>query len=319
MEEYDKNLDEYCDKIIDDNNKIVGDLYLITNNVTKKQYVGQALSHRLNHKRYRPFGFKGRLNDHISQANTRPEKQTYLHSSMRKHGESNFSIELIKRCKVEELDTLETEYIVKYNTLYPNGYNLTTGGKFTTFIGARVINNNIDYLYEKKFRDHQTPETRKKISAALKEYYYGEETHKAAIKKNTNNTIRQHMKNRMLLFEDITLPKNINFDDYIRTKRNNHNILYVVKINSYSTTFYGKFTDYDLIKKRVYDFLRSLQNNNIATESNCGKLLKTSDTTSLEKSLEGTQVMTGSNGNNAEGGTIRSQAPKIKARLKSKA
>ena len=37
-----------------------------------------------------------------------------------------------------------------------------------------------------------------------------------------------------------------------------------------------------------------------ATQPNCGKLLKNSDTTSLERSLEGTRVMTGSNGNNSE-------------------
>ena len=68
------------------------------------------------------------------------------------------------------------------------------------------------------------------------------------------------------------------------------------------------------------EFLKSLvEKTSLATQPNCGNLLKTSDTTSLEKSLEGTRVMTGSNGNNAEGGTIRSQAPKIKARLKSKA
>ena len=37
-----------------------------------------------------------------------------------------------------------------------------------------------------------------------------------------------------------------------------------------------------------------------ATQPNCGNLLKNSNTTSLEKSLEGTRVMTGSNGNNLE-------------------
>jgi hypothetical protein len=46
-----------------------------------------------------------------------------------------------------------------------------------------------------------------------------------------------------------------------------------------------------------------------ATQPNCGELLKSSDTTSIGKPLEGTRVMTGSNGNNSEDGTIRSQAP----------
>ena len=74
MEVYDNTLDLYSGIIIDNPDNVVGELYLITNDITKKQYVGQTLSHRKNHGRYRPFGYKGRFSDHLSEARTRTEK-----------------------------------------------------------------------------------------------------------------------------------------------------------------------------------------------------------------------------------------------------
>ena len=38
------------------------------------------------------------------------------------------TISLIKECNIEELNHYEEYYINFYNTLTPNGYNLTTGG-----------------------------------------------------------------------------------------------------------------------------------------------------------------------------------------------
>ena len=41
--------------------KVIGEIYKITNTITGKFYVGQTRSHRLNHKKYRPFGYLGRF------------------------------------------------------------------------------------------------------------------------------------------------------------------------------------------------------------------------------------------------------------------
>jgi hypothetical protein len=38
-----------------------------------------------------------------------------------------FKIEVIKECKLEELDFFENFYITEYNTMTPLGYNLTSG------------------------------------------------------------------------------------------------------------------------------------------------------------------------------------------------
>lgn len=110
--------------------KVVGEIYKITNTVTNKLYIGQTRSHRLNHKKYRPFGYLGRFKDHIREAYSNKKNVCrYLNSSILKHGSDNFKCELIHTCKVDELDAYETVYISEYNAKFPNGYNLTDGGR----------------------------------------------------------------------------------------------------------------------------------------------------------------------------------------------
>ena len=55
-------------EILHNNSQVVGQIYLIKNTITNKNYVGQTLSHRKNHNKYRPFGFIGRFKDHIGEA-----------------------------------------------------------------------------------------------------------------------------------------------------------------------------------------------------------------------------------------------------------
>ena len=118
-------------EILDDDSKVIGHIYLITNTQTNKKYVGQTVSHRKNRNKYRPFGFEGRFKDHISEAlcNTKKKQCNYLNNSIRQYGKEAFKVELITECSKSELDTMEEMYIKEYNTLYPNGYNLTIGGK----------------------------------------------------------------------------------------------------------------------------------------------------------------------------------------------
>lgn len=54
-------------------------------------------------------------------------KSTKLYKSIKKYGWDNFKKEIIKECKVEELDNLEIFYIKKYNSV-EKGLNLTYGG-----------------------------------------------------------------------------------------------------------------------------------------------------------------------------------------------
>ena len=40
----------------DEIDKVVGEIYKITNTINGTHYIGQTRSHRLNHNKYRPFG-----------------------------------------------------------------------------------------------------------------------------------------------------------------------------------------------------------------------------------------------------------------------
>jgi len=121
---------------ITEKDEIKGHIYKIINTKTNKIYVGQTRSHRLNKNKYRPFGYIGRFNDHISEAinNTKKKQCTILNNSIRKHGKDKFKVELITECSIDELNKLEIENIKKFNSLHPNGYNMTIGGKNPTKI-----------------------------------------------------------------------------------------------------------------------------------------------------------------------------------------
>ena len=138
----DNETDRYCE------------IYKITNLINQKVYIGQAVSHILNHKKYRPYGMEGRFRCHISEAFSSKKKQChYLNSAIRKYGSSNFSLELIKNCKLEDSDKIESEEILKNNSLFPNGYNLNTGGKssvHTIESRKRVSTGVMNYFQDKK-------------------------------------------------------------------------------------------------------------------------------------------------------------------------
>ena len=89
-------------------------VYLITNLINGKRYIGQT-SKSLEQRWY--------LHQH------RPNCKA-LHSAIKKYGADNFSIEILDSAPTRELlGELEVEYIHRYCTISPNGYNLTAGGE----------------------------------------------------------------------------------------------------------------------------------------------------------------------------------------------
>lgn len=111
----------------------MGVIYIRTNLLNGKQYVGQAqnIQQRENKWRCMKHHYAGRLIDNARS----------------KYGFENWSIKVLAECdNQEDLDKLETYYIRCYNTKAPNGYNLTDGG----------CSGNLGY--------HHTDETKKIIS-----------------------------------------------------------------------------------------------------------------------------------------------------------
>jgi group I intron endonuclease len=91
-------------------------VYKITNTLNGKLYIGITI---------RPL--QTRWKQHITQSRT---SEYPLHKSMRKYGIDQFTIEVIEMC-IDHTTLLQREryWIECYNTMIPNGYNITAGGE----------------------------------------------------------------------------------------------------------------------------------------------------------------------------------------------
>ena len=91
-------------------------IYVITNDVNNKQYVGKT-----------NFSIEKRFKEHVSLSErTRHEKRP-LYDAMNKYGIEHFSIEQLEECLPEETAIREQYWIDKLNT-HNKGYNATYGG-----------------------------------------------------------------------------------------------------------------------------------------------------------------------------------------------
>jgi group I intron endonuclease len=93
-------------------------IYIITNTLNGKQYVGQST------------GIRKRFTRHRRAARTKMVRESfYLHNSIAKHGVENFKFEILLYADDREyLNLMEQRCITGYNTMSPAGYNLDTGG-----------------------------------------------------------------------------------------------------------------------------------------------------------------------------------------------
>ena len=251
--------------ILDDPTQIVGQIYLMVNSDTNKQYVGQTVSHRKNKGKYRPFGYIGRFKDHISEAlcNTKKKQCSFLNNSIRKYGSDSFSVKLLHECPVSELDTKEEHYISEYNTLYPNGYNLTRGGKVfkTVVTSEEILTNPVNPPKKRGGCEARSEETRKKMSKSLKEVCGTPERRKEQMMRSQ----LQHVQHKLDLFRDVTIDDD-KIDSYIHVRnRNDGTQFVVVKIDNRRVDFHGKYEPLEDIKKRAIEFIRQIKS---ATLSN---------------------------------------------------
>ena len=92
-------------------------IYIIKNTINNKVYIGQTIN-----------SLERRFKQHITALS---KKNQAITQAMDKYGVNNFYIEALEEgvFTQKELNDLEVEYIKKYNSLSPNGYNLETGGK----------------------------------------------------------------------------------------------------------------------------------------------------------------------------------------------
>lgn len=92
-------------------------LYKITNNVNAKMYIGVTINP------------KRRWKQHLRMKTNCKA----LKSAMKKYGKENFEFTLLCCGEDQYIDDLEVKFIDFYNTVAPNGYNITLGGEGTLY------------------------------------------------------------------------------------------------------------------------------------------------------------------------------------------
>jgi group I intron endonuclease len=131
----------------------MGYIYLIENLINGKKYVGQTIQKDIN----------SRWNRH-KQVN-KNGIGTILFNAYNKYGINNFKFKLLCICFDEDTDKYEDEYINKYKTLYPNGYNMIEGGKSRKFtkILKETISEKLKGENHPMFGKHLKEETKQKL------------------------------------------------------------------------------------------------------------------------------------------------------------
>jgi group I intron endonuclease len=129
-------------------------IYRIKNKITKKSYIGESKKKDVN----------WRWSEH--KQNIKKNKGCpALRDAVKKYGVENFEFSIIIICFDDERFKYEKEYIKKYNTVVPNGYNITNGGEGGGFQGkthTEQVKADIRNKSKQKYIDN--PELRKEIS-----------------------------------------------------------------------------------------------------------------------------------------------------------
>jgi group I intron endonuclease len=121
----------------------MGYIYRITNKINGKCYIGESQIDDI----------EKRWSSHIRSFKSDKKGCPALKSAVNKYGLENFRFDIIIICFNESCFEMEKLYIKKYNSLVPNGYNISPGGQFGSFKGW-----------------HHTQQTKKKISDKCNEF-----------------------------------------------------------------------------------------------------------------------------------------------------
>jgi group I intron endonuclease len=145
----------------------MGYIYLVTNRINGMKYVGQTLCNDIN----------TRWRNHRKVAKSALGR--YLYSAYIKYGIENFKFQIICICFDKDCNKYEEEYITKFNTLAPNGYNLRVGGKNSKMCEESKL------LHKQRIKEAMTAEIRTRIAAKLKGRNISEEQKVLLRKKQT--------------------------------------------------------------------------------------------------------------------------------------
>jgi hypothetical protein len=155
MEQPSKILSLAHKNFVKENERYV-EIYKLTSETSGKSYIGQAVSHILNNKKYRRYGMEKRFLCHVSEAFSNKKNQCgYLNNAIKKYGAEDFKLELLELCSIQDSEKIETKYIIEHKTMFPGGYNLKLG-THTTFLSEegrkRVSDGVVRFFQDKKYK-----------------------------------------------------------------------------------------------------------------------------------------------------------------------
>ena len=110
----------------------LGKIYLISNDVNSKLYVGQTIQ-----------TLNKRFNGHCCYSKSDRSVNMYIKRAIHKYGKDKFHITLIEECPINLLNDREKYWIDFYDS-YNNGYNLTKGGQDSNYFNLHKLEDTID-------------------------------------------------------------------------------------------------------------------------------------------------------------------------------
>lgn len=246
---------------------VLGEIYMVRNIQNGLSYIGQTLTHRMNHTRYRPYGYKRRFKSHVSEAlcNTKKNQCSCISNAIRKYGAESFEVILLARCEKKDLDDLEESLIEQHSTIHPNGYNLAPGGKTKHSVTSDDFDR-VDVQYTPQPRSTiRTQETKEKMALAGKKF---KEQNPEYVQAQFQKLKHARLQKKLQLFQDVQFQEPI--EQYVITKASGTSYISLVKVGSKETSFFSKYDTKDECRQRAIDFIKQVQMNQttIATSSN---------------------------------------------------
>lgn len=116
-----------------------GKIYLITNDINSKVYVGQTIQ-----------TLSKRFSGHCCYSKSDKSNNMYIKRAIHKYGRDKFHITLLEECPTNLLNERE-KYWINYYDSYNNGYNLTKGGQDSNYFNLHKLEDTID---TKKFEQY---------------------------------------------------------------------------------------------------------------------------------------------------------------------
>lgn len=114
-------------------------IYLITNDINGKQYVGKT--NRSIDKRFQ---------EHLRSSKRKCCEKRPLYSAIRKYGIEHFHVDMLEECSAENSAQREIYWIDKLNTCGYHGYNATKGGDSKKYYDYDIIANKYVELRNQK-------------------------------------------------------------------------------------------------------------------------------------------------------------------------